>query len=93
MKTILVLWLVLNYKLFCDGVTEKYKKYSSDFHKILGPELLKMYQTEVFRPSRVQLSSRDAYPELVLQFPKPDGRVQQAKAIELIEVDVNETGT
>lgn len=46
---VVFLWLTLNYKLFCSGITEEMKKYKADFFVEAG-KLLDVYRNEVTRP-------------------------------------------
>ena len=50
MRTVIFLWLVLNYKLFCSGVIDDFKNVKANFHRLIGAEKLKKYKTEVSMP-------------------------------------------
>ena len=47
------LWMVLNYRLFCSGVTDEMKSYPSGFFRLVGP-FLKVYKSEVTMPAHRQ---------------------------------------
>lgn len=76
---VLVLWLVLNHKLFCSGVPDEYKKFSSTLHEKLGPEYLKMYQTENFSPLHVQQTDYDILPLCIGEYPRRGSVVVKSK--------------
>ena len=47
------LWMVLNYRLFCSGVTDEMKSYKSGFFRLAGP-FLEVYKSEVTMPAHRQ---------------------------------------
>ncbi|XP_045158004.1 uncharacterized protein LOC123524120 [Mercenaria mercenaria] len=71
---VVALWLTLNYKLFCTGVTKRMTKYKADFFKRVD-DLLNEYSDHVEKPSPVQRNTQDdLFPWLGLtrgyEFPK-----------------------
>lgn len=53
-RTVVLLWLVLNYGLFCTGVPEELKKHKAGIKKIVGENILEMYYTKVSKPCHVK---------------------------------------
>lgn len=53
-RAVVILWLVLNYGIFCTGIPDKYKQYKADFHERLGPDYLQIYMKEVTKPLHTQ---------------------------------------
>lgn len=47
--TVVFLWLTLNYKYFCSGLTDEMKNYKADFFGVVGNNL-DMYRNSVTRP-------------------------------------------
>lgn len=98
-RAVLLLWLVLNYKLFCAEVPDKYKQYTSNFHQKLGPDFLKIYQTEVTRPlhTSIGLKDREEYPAPVPGVDFPTETLAELGLlhchVESIEIDLNDTDT
>ncbi|XP_045208122.2 uncharacterized protein LOC123559994 [Mercenaria mercenaria] len=76
--SVLALWLTLNYRLFCTGVTERMKKYKADFFRRVDGRLGE-YTDEVERPLLLQPNTQDDL------FPWSPA----ARAYETSETDVN----
>lgn len=51
-SSVMVLWLVLNYKPFGTGLIDEIKEFLSNIHRLLGEEKLEQYKTKVCRPFR-----------------------------------------
>ena len=49
-EIVVLLWLTLNYRDFCTGITEEMKSCKADFHKRVDVDLLCEYQDNVKRP-------------------------------------------
>ena len=60
-STIMVLWLVLNYKLFCIGLIDKTEWYKSNIHNLLGKENLERYKAEVSMPFHSKISKTKTF--------------------------------
>jgi hypothetical protein len=63
-KAVLFLWLTLNYRLFCSGITDDMKPFTADFVKRLG-NCVKIYVDEVTMPmhvTQVHVSEEDLFP-------------------------------
>lgn len=54
LRAVVVLWLLLNYGDFGTAVPKKFKDYTSEFHNVIGKELLDMYSYEVKKPCHVK---------------------------------------
>lgn len=90
-RAVLLLWLVLNYKLFSTGVPDAFKQYSSNFHQKLGPDFLKIYQTEVHRPLHIRPTERDDYPKFnSIVFPRAELTESVLPHVASIEIDLSD---
>ncbi|XP_060559285.1 uncharacterized protein LOC132719526 [Ruditapes philippinarum] len=70
MRTIIFLWLVLNYKLFCSGVIDDFKSYRANFHRLVGDEKLEQYKTEVSFPFCINYTKNKRFDPNKLYTPK-----------------------
>ena len=57
-EIVVLLWLTLNYRDFCTGITEEMKSCKADFHKRVDVDLLCEYQDNVKRPLPLPLSTK-----------------------------------
>ncbi|XP_045196059.2 uncharacterized protein LOC123551294 [Mercenaria mercenaria] len=53
-RAIIILWLILNHKLFSNKTPERYKGYMANFHHVLGPVQLEAYKNESEQPFRAR---------------------------------------
>lgn len=63
-QVILILWLTLNYKIFCSGSTQSMKSYKAGFSDIVG-------EKKLTRPCIVSNQSRSNKQPSVFDFPQP----------------------
>ncbi|XP_060602395.1 uncharacterized protein LOC132755535 [Ruditapes philippinarum] len=68
-RIILVLWLVLNYKLFGTGLIDEIKNYKANFHSLLGNENLERYKTEVAMPFHKKHSQKRTFDPNISSIP------------------------
>lgn len=58
-NSVVVLWLLLNYRIFGNCVPDEFKQYKSEFHQQLGDHFLDMYMNKVERPCHVKSSDNN----------------------------------
>jgi hypothetical protein len=69
-RIIIVLWLVLNYKLFGTGLIDEFKNYKANFHSLLGNENLERYKTEVAMPFHKKHSRKRTFDPNISSIPR-----------------------
>ena len=63
-EIVVLLWLTLNYKDFCTGITEDMKSCKADFHKRVDDDLLSEYRDNVKRPLHLSTKKHDTSEDL-----------------------------
>ena len=58
-ETVVLLWLALNYRDFCTGITEEMGTNKADFHRRVDDDLLCEYRDNVKRPLHLSSKKRD----------------------------------
>jgi hypothetical protein len=79
-RSVIFLWLVLNYRLFCSGLIDDFKSFKSEFHTLIGDEYLRRYRNEVTMPCHEKSSRKRAYdPSISRNPPAVRKRVNRAQ--------------
>ena len=58
-EKVVLLWLALNYRDFCTGITEEMKSFKAGFHRRVDEDMLCEYQDNVKRPFHLSTKKRD----------------------------------
>ena len=79
-RSIIVLWLVLNYKLFCSGLIDDFKSFHAEFHTLIGAKYVQRYRNEVTMPCHKKSSQKRTYdPSISDNPPAVKNRVNRSK--------------
>ena len=88
-SVIIVLWLVLNYRLFCSGLIEDFKSYKANFRRLLGDDYLKHYEKEVCMPFHKKYSRRRVFDPTISSLPRnPKRKLESYPEVSLKKVYV-----